>query len=318
MGHITIERYTESKKDDWNAFNASSKAPLFMFDRDYMEYHSDRFIDHSLMFYDDNDLVALLPMSEKEDRLFSHGGLTYGGFITGQRMKQARMIECVQQTILYMKEYGFDTMLYKCIPFIYWNQPAEEDQYALFRCGAKIYKIEASTTISLKNPLDMAKGRKGKIKQAIRQNIVISEREIKDDYVEFIALLNMVLNDRHGVNAVHTADELYLLHTRFPDNIKLITARLHGKIIAGTVLYVYDNVVHTQYLAADNEARQYGALDLVVSYTIERYKEAVDWLDFGISTENNGMILNEGLISQKEGFGGRTVAYKAWQINLKQ
>ena len=40
------------------------------------------------------------------------------------------------------------------------------------------------------------------------------------------------------------------------------------------------------------------------------------YIDFGKSTEGNGSILNEGLISQKEGFGGRTFVYQTWSINV--
>lgn len=49
---LCLESYTQNDKPLWNAFNAESKNGLFMFDRDYMDYHSDRFVDNSLMFYE--------------------------------------------------------------------------------------------------------------------------------------------------------------------------------------------------------------------------------------------------------------------------
>lgn len=208
-----------------------------------------------------------------------------------------------------------NTIVYKTIPFIYWNQPAEEDQYGLYRIGAHLRKIEASTVINLHDPLDMAKLRKRMIKKATKECVSVSEESGDSSYREFIDLQNRVLNEHHGVNAVHTAEELILLHSRFPENIRLVAARLNEEMIAGTLLFEYDNVVHTQYLAANDEARRIGALDLVISEVIERYRSSKAWLDFGISTENDGMILNEGLISQKEGFGGRTIIYKTWEIN---
>jgi len=72
--------------------------------------------------------------------------------------------------------------------------------------------------------------------------------------------------------------------------------------------------VHTQYMAANETAREIGALDLTIATVMETYKDSKDWLDFGISTEDAGHILNEGLISQKEGFGGRTNIYQTWRI----
>mgnify|MGYP002578565846 CR=1 FL=1 len=85
---IEVKRYTDTDAELWNKFNAESKNSLFMFDRNYMDYHRDRFQDHSLMFYENEKLVAILPMSERENELVSHGGLTYGGFITDNKMKQ--------------------------------------------------------------------------------------------------------------------------------------------------------------------------------------------------------------------------------------
>ena len=64
---IEVKRYTDADADLWNKFNAESKNPLFMFDRNYMDYHRDRFQDHSLIFYEDEKLVAILPMSEREN-----------------------------------------------------------------------------------------------------------------------------------------------------------------------------------------------------------------------------------------------------------
>ena len=256
---INIKRYSSEDAVTWNIFNHSAKNSLFMFDRNYMDYHSNRFKDHSLLFYFFDDLVAILPASEKDSSLISHGGLTYGGFIVGNTMKQHLMMDCMQNLREYMNIAKINTIVYKTIPFIYWNQPAEEDQYGLYRIGAHLRKIEASTVINLHDPLDMAKLRKRMIKKA--------------------------------------------------------TKGLNEEMIAGTLLFEYDNVVHTQYLAANDEARRIGALDLVISEVIERYRSSKAWLDFGISTENDGMILNEGLISQKEGFGGRTIIYKTWEIN---
>ena len=87
-------------------------------------------------------------------------------------------------------------------------------------------------------------------------------------------------------------------------------------MIAGTVLFIYENAIHTQYMAANDTAREIGALDLTISSVIENYKTTKKWLDFGISTEDMGHYLNEGLISQKEGFGGRTNIYQTWRVKI--
>ena len=314
---IRIEKYSGEKEDIWNQFNKNSKNSLFMFDRKYMDYHSDRFKDHSLLFYDEDKLIAMLPLSEHGEELKSHGGLTYGGFITDSKMKQHTMNDCFETFISYAKENGFSKVTYKCIPHIYHNQPAEEDRFALFANGAQLVTVDVSTYVNLSSPLKMPKGRKAQISRAKREGVVIEELSSLEDFEVFIDLENAVLNERHEVSAVHTGAELKLLKDRLPENIHLFAAMKDGKMIAGTVVYEYDTVVHTQYMAADDEARTIGALDLAVSTVIEKYKNSKKWLDFGISTEHGKIYLNEGLCSQKEGFGGRTGVYEIWKMILK-
>lgn len=313
---ITVVRYTEDKVDIWNQFNKQSKNSLFMFDRNYMDYHKDRFKDHSLLFYDEDKLIALLPMSEHDNVLISHGGLTYGGFITDSKMKQHTMMDCFGELINHAKENGFKSIRYKCIPHIYHSQPAEEDRFALFANNSKLDTVDVSTYVNLAAPLKMPKGRKAQISRAKREGVVVEELTELEDFNKFIDLENEVLTERHDVRAVHTGEELKLLHDRFPDNIHLFASLKDGNLIAGTVVYEYDQVVHTQYMAANDEARTIGALDLAVSTVINNYKETKKWLDFGISTEHGKIYLNEGLCSQKEGFGGRTGVYEIWELNL--
>lgn len=314
---VRIEKYSSEKEDIWNRFNKESKNSLFMFDRKYMDYHSDRFKDHSLMFYDDDKLIAILPLSEHGEELKSHGGLTYGGFITDSKMKQHTMMDCFKTFISYAKENGFSKVTYKCIPHIYHNQPAEEDRFALFANGAQLVTVDVSTYVNLSSPLKMPKGRKAQISRAKREGVVIEELSSLEDFEVFIDLENAVLNERHEVSAVHTGAELKLLKDRLPENIHLFAAMKDSKMIAGTVVYEYDTVVHTQYMAADDEARTIGALDLAVATVIEKYRNTKKWLDFGISTEHGKICLNEGLCSQKEGFGGRTGVYEIWELKIQ-
>lgn len=313
---ISIRRYVKEDFELWNQFNKKSKNYLFMFDRNYMDYHSDRFEDNSLMFFDEEKLIALLPMCVKNRELISHGGLTYGGFITDEKMKQHTMNECFEKLVEYAKDNSIEKITYKCIPHIYHSQAAEEDKFALFANGGKLETVDVATYLNLSSPLKMPKGRKAQISRARREGVEIKELTSLEDYLTFIDLENEVLGAHHGAKAVHTGEELKLLHDRFPENIHLFAAIKDNNMIAGTVLYEYDKVIHTQYMAANDEARVIGALDFAVWTIMEKYKEEKEWLDFGISTEHGRIYLNEGLCSQKEGFGGRTGVYEIWELSL--
>lgn len=314
---VTIKRYEDTDREVWDSFCRNSKSPLFMFERNFMEYHKHRFTDHSLMFYSDDELVALLPMNESDGKLFSHAGLTYGGFITNTKMKQHLMNECFDVLVEYAKSNDFESILYKAVPHIFHEQPAEEDRYALFRHNAQIAKIEPATVVNLKAPLKMPKGRKAQVSRAKREGVEVRELFEEADFHTFIDLENRVLGEHHdGAKAVHSGDEMYLLYSRFPKNIHLYGAFLNGEMIAGSVIYEYGQMIHTTYLAASETARTIGALDLTIMTMIERFKDSKLWFDFGISTEDGGKYMNEGLIAQKEGFGGRTNMYDTWLITI--
>ena len=60
---VSIETYKDSYKADWNDFIDSSKNSTFLFNRNFMDYHSDRFEDFSLMVYDKSELIAILPLN---------------------------------------------------------------------------------------------------------------------------------------------------------------------------------------------------------------------------------------------------------------
>lgn len=308
---ITIKPYLSENKAIWNEFIENSKNGIFMFNRNFMEYHSDRFIDNSLMFFDNDNLIAVLPMNIRDKVLYSHQGLTYGGFITDEKMKQHKMLECFEALKQYMQANDIEKLVYKTIPHIYHKTPAEEDLYALFKNNAKLLKLEPSTTIYLKNPCKMPKGRKAQISRAKREGVEIQESK---DFKTFIDLENKILAEYHDTKAVHTAEELELLHSKFSEQIRLYTASLNDEMIAGTLIFEYENAVHTQYMASNKISREIGGLDLLIKTLIDKYQNTKMYFDFGISTENNGQILNEGLISQKEGFGGRTVIYMSYEL----
>lgn len=310
---IQITPYTAELKPLWDSFIDTSKNGIFMFKRDFMDYHADRFIDNSLLFYSDDELLALLPLSRHDNVLKSHGGLTFGGFISSTNMKQCKMNECVKALIDYLKAQNFKALEYKKVPYIYYEIPSDEDIYALWLHNANVAKVEPSTTINLHHPIKMSKGRKAQISRAKREGVEVVK---SNDFEAFIALENEILAKFHNTKATHSGAELGLLAHRFPKNIKLYVAKQNGRdeILAGVLVFVYETMVHTQYMASSDKGREIGALDLVVSTLIDMYGNK-QYFDFGISSENNGLVLNEGLIAQKESFGARVVAHSVFGIN---
>lgn len=308
---MRTERYEPKYKLQWDEFIAKSKNGVFLFYRDYMEYHSDRFADNSIMFFDSNSLVAVMPANTRDNVLFSHGGLTFGGIISDQRMKTSLMLNMFDVLKQYLKTQGIIKIVYKAIPHTYHSVPAEEDLYALFLHNAKLARRDVSSTISLKEKMAFSKGRKWCIKKSKEQGLEIGRSH---DFNAFMGIEEDLLRKKYGVKPTHTADEMQLLASRFPENIKLFTAHKDDEMVAGVIIYESKNVAHTQYIAATDEGKEVYAVDLILDFLINDYYASKKYFDFGISTENNGRYLNEGLIGHKEGFGARATVYDFYEV----
>ena len=308
-----IKPYSPEMKSEWDAFVDASKNGLFLFFRDYMDYHHDRFEDHSIVVYRQNKLYALLPANISHDVLYTHQGLTFGGLIVDEHFTAAESLTVFKIINAYLRNEGIRKVVYKAIPWLYHQQPAEEDLYAIYRTtNAKLVARDISTAIRLDMPLAYNEMRNRGIKKALHHGIMVEE---SNRWTDFWEVLTTNLQTKY-VSPVHSLSEIRMLKARFPNNIRLFTAQLNGKVLGGTVVYEYGNVAHTQYISASLEGKKLHILDLLLDKLIHEVYQDKTWFDFGKSTEQQGTILNEGLIFQKESFGGRAVCYDWYEWNL--
>ncbi len=310
---VKVFRYEDGHRRTWDEFVATAKNSVFLFKRDYMEYHADRFADYSLMFYAGERLIAVMPANRDGEIVVSHGGLTFGGVVSDKAMKASVMLEVFDALRTNLIKSGLKSLIYKAVPHIYHQSPAEEDLYALYRHNAKMVRRDISSAILLKDRLPFSKGRKWAIKQAQKHGLEVRKNE---DFAVFMPIEEQVLGEKHNLRPVHTAEEIQLLAERFPNNIKLFSAYCNGEMLAGVVMYESDNVAHAQYMAANNDGKRKGALDLVLDYLINEYYSGKKYFDFGISTEDDGRYLNTGLIENKQSFGARAIVHDFYEIVL--
>jgi len=315
---IHIYKYSPSKKMEWNRFLSRSNNGVFLFHRDYMDYHSKRFIDFSLMVYEGEHLVALLPAnidSNNSNRIISHGGLSYGGFITDSRMGAPLMINIFREFIEYLNGENIDAIIYKKSPFIYHSCPSDEDLYALFRIGARLVRRDASSTLYLKRTPLIQKNRIRAIKKAESAGIVVKE---SDDMAAFWKILQLNLARKHNKKPVHSFQEIMYLRETFPQNIRLFASYKDSAMLAGSLIYESPNVAHAQYIARNVDSKVPGSLDILFSCLIAKYSSSKRYFDFGISTEDDGLYLNEALVFFKEGFGARSIVYDTYEVDINE
>ncbi|MFL6520972.1 MAG: GNAT family N-acetyltransferase [Chthoniobacterales bacterium] len=309
-----VERYEEAAKPAWDDFIGKSKNGTFLFLRDYVEYHRDRFEDHSLVVrHDSGEIAALLPANARDHILTSHGGLTYGGFVTDEKMKLPAMLEVFERTLTFLSENGFRRLIYKCIPHIYHRAAAEEDGYALFLCEAQLLRRGALTVVSRDRPLPMQERRRRGARKAQKNGVTVRQSE---ELAIYWQILEERLMEAYGTRPVHSLAEMQLLQSRFPNNIKLFAAYRQEEMLAGVLIYESENVAHAQYIAANQQSRDLGALDLLFEELLTNHYRSKNYFDFGTSDEQGGWKLNRGLIDQKEGYGARVVVQDHYDIDL--
>lgn len=330
---MDIRRYTPEMRQQWDDFVRTSRNGTFLFLRGYMDYHSDRFRDCSLVIKEergepraergepreerrDGNIVALFPAAVSPDgSLASHGGLTYGGLLLPDAVHAPAVVGMLEAIASHYRAEGFKSLRYKAIPHIYHRYPCEEDIYALFRQGASLVETNISSAIDLSCPLPFSRTQRYHANRAEKSGITVSQSV---DYAAYWNILSDLLESRYSTKPVHSLDEIKGLAAKFPENIKLYVASdSDGELLAGTVMYICGRVAHAQYIAASPRGKQQWALPLLFREIVAEYKaKGLSYFDFGISNENHGLYLNEGLVSQKCQFGGRGIAYNIFELPL--
>lgn len=310
---IEVVKYQINNRKEWNDFMPFAKNGHFMFYRDYMEYHSERFTDYSLMFYDNNKLLAVMPASVKNNIVNSHGGLTFGGIISALQMSTNKMVEIFEKLVSFLREEKIEEIVYKTVPAIYHIFPSDEDLYALFINNAELYRRDVSSTILFENKGKYSKGRKSAVKQAIKNGLYVLQ---SSDFDVFMEIEQKLLNNKFGVNPAHSGQEMTMLAQRFPGNIKLFMAFLEDKPLGGTIIYENKLTAHCQYISTTDEGKELGAVDITLDYLLTEYYKDMKYFDFGISTENEGKYLNQNLIRNKESFGASATVYDFYKLKL--
>ncbi|MEI6435922.1 MAG: GNAT family N-acetyltransferase [Bacteroidota bacterium] len=310
---IELKRFEAADSDIWDEFLLRSRADTFLFLRKYMDYHADRFSDHSFLIYRKGKLHGVLPGNRVGSTFFSHQGLTYGGLVLSAAVTAAEVLHIFNLLNDRLGADGIQKVIYKPLPPIYQKFPMQEDIYALYKLGAVKIGCNLSSSIFQRQKIQFTESRKSGIRKSKQAGIRI---ETGDDFHEFWTILENTLQNRHKTKPAHTVDEISRLQKLFPENIRFHVAMHGSETVAGCVMYIMQQVVHVQYISANAPGKQTGALDLLFDKLINEVYIDFPVFDFGSSTVGLGEFLNESLIFQKEGFGGRGTLYEIYQYNL--
>lgn len=316
MKKYHIQIYKAEFYSTWNNFVAHAKNATFLFHRDFMEYHQDRFEDYSLLIFDEkNHLKAILPANKVENTLYSHQGLTYGGLVLNQKTRIQEVIEIVHSVLKFLNENGVSSLQMKQLPTIYHESPSDEMEYLSFILNAKLIRRDSLSVINLETDFEFSNSRAEGIKRGTDFGLEFREEQDFTSFWNQILIPNLA--QKHQAKPVHSLEEIMLLKSKFPNNIRQFNVYKEGKIIAGTTIFESDFVAHSQYISADDSKNITGSLDFLHNHLITSTFRNKKYFDFGISNENQGQNINKGLLFWKEGFGARTIVQNFYEIETK-
>jgi len=317
---MKVERVSEDAQSIWDNFieNVALNA-TFLHSWRFLSYHGSRFNDQSLMVYDDRKLIAVFPAAHhplEEGIIVSHPGATFGGIVFGQHCRGERCLSALHVIANYYKDMGIKRLIYKAVPLIFHQTPLQDDLYALFRMQARRIRCDISAVIDSTLRLKISKGRKYEINKAKKMGVEIVEGE--DVLGDIYLLIKENLWSAHRANPVHSQVELLDIYQRFPENIRFMAAAVKGEIVAGVIMFNSGRVAHTQYIASNDKGRRMGALDLLIEHCIQdAFNEGFRYFDFGISNEDEGWSLNQGLYRYKRTFGAGSAVHEFYELDLE-
>jgi len=313
MQDVKVLQYKPSHKSQWDTFVLGSNQQTFLFLRDFMDYHSDRFQDYSLMIYKDDKLIALLPANKVNDCVYSHQGLTYGGLIYARNLKSEDTIQIFFAILKFLCQNKVDSLIIKELPSIYLLNAANNPiQYLYFKTNAKLLRTDMHSVVDLKFK-SYSSSRKEGVKRGHKHNLKVEEAHSFDLFWNEILIPN--LKSKHGVDPVHSIEEIKLLKSRFPKNIRQFNVFYNDNIVGGTTIFETNNVAHCQYISANASKNELGSLDFLHAYLLDYIYKDKSYFSFGTSNIEAGQKVNKGLQFWKEGFGARSITQGFYKID---
>ena len=312
MKNYLVRQYQQNDYKEWNSFIGKAKNATFLFYRDFMEYHKAQFEDFSLLVYENQKLIAVLPANQISDRVFSHLGLTYGGLVYGEKTRLATVLIIFRTILLFLKDQKIETLELKMLPGFYADFHAEEINYILFLAQAKLIRRDTFAVIALQKKFLIAKGRMEGVAKGIKMDLIIKEESNFEMFWNQILIPN--LEKAHHAKPVHTLVEIKNLHQKFPSNIRQFNVYYKEKIVAGTTIFETKNVAHAQYISGNSDKNILGSVDFLYHHLITSVFKNKAYFDFGTSTINQGTNLNDGLSYWKESFGANIAVQDFYEL----
>ena len=297
MENYSIVDYSSTYKNDWDKFVEICEINSFLFKRNFIEYHKNRFVDNSLLIYLNDKIIAILPANlDANKSLHSHQGLSYGGILFEPKTTLEQREQVFFVVLKNLNERKINEINLKQIPLFFLDEI--HNTKILEIIDAKLISSDIHSYIPKLSYCKPNNDRFKYIRKASRKNFKIVQTNQFDIFWDKLLIPN--LKNRHNVSPVHSIEEIILLSKNFPENIIFTGCYQNDNLRAGNVIFLNDDIAHTQYISGD-ENRKDGSLDFLMHQTILKFNKTKKF-SFGSSSEKNGTKVNKGLLYWKDSF----------------
>jgi hypothetical protein len=317
---IYAKVFTKALTPDWDAVTRKAVNGHFMFERNFMDYHADRFDDHSLLFYDDRvsddrEPIALLPAHRKGGDLISHEGLPFAGLLWTADVRMNAMTECVEALVEHMATHDFSRLFYAPVPAPYKRFHDDEDIYQIERAGAVLAGTKVGCSALIGSNPGISKNRREIVNRGARRGLRFEKRiALADSY----RIISTFLEERFQKRPVHTLAELELLTQRFPEEIRCDGVFHEDELVHAMITFHSETCVRAQYTGGTSRGHDLHAQDFAFVSLLEAPEMQGRWFDFGTSMNPETGDLQSKLHWYKETLGGRTSLVRTYMLDLKE
>ena len=315
---MKIVKYKNNEHQDvWDKYIQKSNNGTIFHLRKFLSYHQERnFNDCSLIFYEKENIKALFSGAVINNCLYSHPGASFGGFVYNDISFQSSK-EMLDLLIEYANHKKLTEIIIIPPPFIYYKLYNEAMEYCLYYKGFNIEEYYISSFVDLRNNItNQIHNRKKRYIKKIENKIVV--KESNDLNVFYPILLDN--KSRHKTKPTHTLEELKILMSNFPNDIKLLLSYYDNKVIGGALNFITNNnTCILFYNMIDYEYKDLQTASLQIYESLKWAKNlGLNYLDIGVSQlyESDKIIPHESLINFKEQFGAKAMIRKVMKLKL--
>ena len=310
---MEIIEYNEKWKDKWDDFVLQSNNGTIFHMQKFFDYHKKgKFSFNHLIFLEKGEITAVLPGELRNGIYESPIGASYGSIVTGE-LKFAKAMELISSLQEYGSKSGIKELILTSAPMIYERNMNQNLDFAMLWQDFKYDLHYISSAIKLDSEADIISRFQPTVRRNIRKTLKDPDVrvEINECYDEFYPIL-LDNKARHDVKPTHSLEDLLKLKELLPDNLKLFMVYYKNKPIAGSLLFICNEIVALCFY--NMLLYEYQHLKPIhrVMYDVVKWstENGYRYVDIGVSQDtkaDNPMTPSMSLIDFKEKFDAKTI-----------